>query len=93
MSLPPTGGAAVVSVTRRVYGVPRPGHQHGYFVRSVPASDDRWRDYLEKGEPHLKYRRLVVVGLDAGLERRSLQLKGKEQPFEVVVVRADTPVS
>jgi adenylate cyclase len=30
----------------------------------------------------------AVVGLDAGLEHRSLELKGKEQPTEVVVVRA-----
>jgi adenylate cyclase len=29
-----------------------------------------------------------IIGLDAGLERRSLRLKGKEQPFDVVVVRA-----
>ena len=32
------------------------------------------------------------VGLEAGLERRSLQLKGKELPFEVVVVGVDTQI-
>lgn len=32
------------------------------------------------------------IGLDGGLERRSLQLKGKEQPLDVVVVGVRTPV-
>jgi adenylate cyclase len=32
------------------------------------------------------------VGLPGGLEQRSLQLKGKEQPFGVAVVRVETPV-
>jgi adenylate cyclase len=34
----------------------------------------------------------AAVGLDSGLERRSLELKGKELPFEVVVVRVGTPI-
>jgi adenylate cyclase len=29
----------------------------------IPPSDDRWRDYLEKGEPHLKYGRRVFSAL------------------------------
>ena len=35
----------------------------------------------------------TAIGLDAGLEHRSLLLKGKEQPFEVVIVGAETPVA
>ena len=30
---------------------------------SVPPSDDQWRDYLENGEPHLKYGRRVFSAL------------------------------
>jgi adenylate cyclase len=33
-----------------------------------------------------------AIGLEAGLERRSLQLKGKELPFDVVVVGVGTPI-
>jgi adenylate cyclase len=32
------------------------------------------------------------AGIGVGHERRSLQLKGKEQPFEVVVIGVDTPL-
>jgi adenylate cyclase len=34
----------------------------------------------------------AAVGLDPILEQRSLELKGKEQPFDVVVVGATTPL-
>lgn len=34
----------------------------------------------------------VRIGLDTALERRSLDLKGKEQPFDVRVVGMDTPL-
>jgi adenylate cyclase len=34
----------------------------------------------------------AVMGLDPELERRSLQLKGKEQPFDAVVVGVGTPI-
>jgi adenylate cyclase len=34
----------------------------------------------------------AAIGLDAGHERRSLELKGKEQPFEVVVTGVTTRV-
>ena len=44
------------------------------------------------GEVLVSAEAATVVGLDTRLERRSLQLKGKELPFEVVVVGADTPV-
>jgi adenylate cyclase len=32
------------------------------------------------------------IGLDANLERRSLHVKGKEQPIDVVVVSVDVPI-
>lgn len=35
----------------------------------------------------------AAVGLDSALERRSLELKGKERPFEVIVVGVDTPAA
>lgn len=34
----------------------------------------------------------ALAGLADGVERRSLQLKGKEQPFDVVVVGSDTSI-
>jgi adenylate cyclase len=33
-----------------------------------------------------------LIGLDANLERRSLHVKGKEQPIDVVVVSVDVPI-
>jgi adenylate cyclase len=44
------------------------------------------------GEVLVSAETAAVIGLDAELERRSLDLKGKEQPFEVVVVGAATPI-
>lgn len=34
----------------------------------------------------------AIVGLQPGLEHRSLELKGKGQPFEVVVLKTDTAI-
>jgi adenylate cyclase len=44
------------------------------------------------GEVLVSAEAATVVGLGTGLERRSLQLKGKELPFEVVVVGVSTPI-
>jgi adenylate cyclase len=44
------------------------------------------------GEVLVSAEAATVVGLETGLERRSLQLKGKELPFEVVVVGVGTQI-
>ena len=45
------------------------------------------------GEVLVSAEAAAAVGLESVLERRSLQLKGKELPFDVVVVGVSTPVS
>lgn len=66
------------------------GHVQLTSVGDVVNTTARLAGAAGAGEILVSTDAAAAVGLDPGLEQRSLELKGKEQPFDVVVVGATT---